>query len=473
MDLLNKIKRLIIEKQLIKPQENILAGVSGGIDSVTLFHILFNLSKEMDFKIGIAHVNHLLRGEEGERDQRFVGELAKKYGVSFYVERCDVATYAKQKGLSIQHAARDIRYAFFYNVAKTYHYNKIAIAHNLDDQVETFLLRLIKGTGLKGLSSIPIERDMIIRPLLHTYRSEIEGFASKHNISFVEDSSNRKTYYERNFIRKHIIPLMEQLNPAFKEKVFFLLKDITIINNLFEEKSSRFLEDHIYTDKENVICERKGLIELDHESRFRVLSTIVGMLEPHVILLREHGEQIEKILFSKRPNVSLMLPGPVRVKREYEKIIFTKKTPVEKVNDTFEIKEGINFLEPLGIIIEAERYAKKDLTPFINPVEGRFTENTAFFDFDKMGRLSVRCFTDGDRFVPLGMNEKVKVKDFFISKKIPLEERKRIPFLLSDNEIAWVIGLRIDNRFKVTEETKTILKVEALPIRKDIQKDSL
>ncbi|MCX7964997.1 MAG: tRNA lysidine(34) synthetase TilS [Syntrophorhabdaceae bacterium] len=467
VNLLNKIKRLVVEKELIKPEEKVLVGVSGGIDSVTLFHILYAMGKEMGFTTGIAHVNHLLRGEESERDERFVAELAWHHHVPFHIERFDVRTYARQRGLSIQHAAREIRYTFFNNLAKNHHYNRIAIAHNLDDQVETFILRLIKGTGIKGLSSIPVERGLIIRPLLYTYRSEIEDYARQHKIRYVEDSSNRKTYYERNFIRKNIIPLMETLNPSFKEKVFLLLNDITRINSIFEKKSNDFIEEHTYSDKEDINSDREGLTGLDPETRFRVLREIVSKLEPVFILQREHTRQIENILFSKRPNVSAHLPYSIMVKRKYNKIVFTKKPQEGKIEYITDLKEGINFLEPLGIIIEVEKYSKKDLMPFINPVEGRFNENIAFFDYDKMGRLSVRTFKNGDRFIPLGMKDRIKVKDFFISKKIPLEERKKIPFLLSDNEIAWIIGYRIDNRFRVTEKTEHILKVQALPIHKE------
>ncbi|HPU28724.1 MAG TPA: tRNA lysidine(34) synthetase TilS [Syntrophorhabdaceae bacterium] len=464
MDLLEKTKRLITEKLLIKPNENVLIGVSGGIDSVVLFHLLFSLSEKIPFKIGVAHVNHLLRGKESDRDEFFVMALAKKHNVPFYKGSFDVKAYAKQKGLSLQHAAREIRYAFFYDVAKAHNYDKIAIGHNLDDQVETFLLRLIKGTGLKGLSAIPIERERIIRPLLFTYRTEIETYAKAHDIEYVEDSSNRKTYYERNFIRKHIIPLMETLNPSFKEKIFLLLKDITDINKVFQNLSSEFLKEKLFFDREELWCENKALTALDPETRFWVLNSIIGMLESNFILLREHVRQIEKVVNSNKPNVSITLPWNIKVKRQYNRVIFTKKSPEKTVEGIFDIHEGINFLAPFGIIVEVERYKKKDLMPFVNPVEDSFSENIAFFDYNKIGKLSVRSFLDGDRFVPLGMKEKIKVKDFFISRKIPLEKRRRIPLILSDNEIAWIIGYRIDDRFKVTDNTEWILKMQALPL---------
>ncbi|HOJ43474.1 MAG TPA: tRNA lysidine(34) synthetase TilS, partial [Syntrophorhabdaceae bacterium] len=310
-----------------------------------------------------------------------------------------------------------------------------------------------------------IERDMIIRPLLYTYRGEIEAYAKTHNIEYVEDSSNRKTYYERNYIRKRLIPLMAELNPSFKEKVFLLLKDITEVNKVFQRTSQEFLKENLYSEKGHLWCERNALIALDPETRFLALNSIIGMLEANFVPLREHIHQIERILHSDRPNVEVSLPSKIRVKRQYNRVLFTKNPLDKKIEGIFEIHEGINPLIPFGIIIEVERYKKTELMPFVNPVEDRFSENTAFFDFDKMGNLSVRSFLEGDRFIPLGMKEKVKVKDFFISRKIPVDVRRKIPFVLSDNEIAWIIGYRIDERFKVTEHTKWVLKMQALPVR--------
>jgi tRNA(Ile)-lysidine synthase len=176
-------------------------GISGGIDSTTLLFVLLEIQKTIDFELGLAHINHMLRGKESERDEEFVRELAGRLCLPLYVERVHVKEIAVEKGLSIQHAGREARYSFFNGILRQHGYNKIAIAHNLDDQIETFLLRAMKGTGLKGLSSIPIKRDAIIRPLLNTYRTDIAEYAARHAIAFVEDSSNSKTVYERNYVR--------------------------------------------------------------------------------------------------------------------------------------------------------------------------------------------------------------------------------------------------------------------------------
>lgn len=467
MDLVYKIKKIIKKEALIESGDRVLAGVSGGIDSTVMFFILLEISREIPFEIGIAHINHLLRGKESKRDEIFVRNLAKNTKAPFFAGRFDVEGYAEEKGLSLQHAGRDLRYMFFRDIADRNGYNRIAVAHNLDDQVETFLLRLIKGTGLRGLSSIPVKKDKIIRPFLHTYRTEIAEYAEKKSIQYVEDSSNKETYYERNYLRKNIIPLMERLNPAFKEKVFLLLKDITEIDRVFEKNASDFLDEGLFSDKDGFWVEKDRLKLLDGETRFRVISNILMEIGQGFIPLREHMRLIDKVINAERPSLSLNLPDGIRVKKVYDKLRFTKKMPAKKIEGVFPVQEGINILEPFGLILEVEQYRKKDIIPFIKPLEGRVLEDIAFFDGDKIGALSVRCFSEGDRFMPLGMDKKVKVKDFFISKKVPSEIRRTIPFLVSDGDIIWVIGHRIDERYKITEKTTRVVKVATMPLYSD------
>jgi len=312
-------------------------------------------------------------------------------------------------------------------------------------------------------------RDRIIRPLLYTYRSEIEGYAEKNSIPHVEDSSNEKTYYERNYIRKNIIPLMEGLNPAFKEKVYLLLNDITEIDRVFHERVSSFLEENLFSDKDDMWVAIDSFMTQDSETRYRVLSEIINSMEQGFIPLRQHMQLVDKIIHSRRPNLTLSLPGGLKIKKIYNKLVFTKKPPSMRFDGVIDIHDGINILEPFGLVLEVETYLKKEIMPFTKPIEARLSENIAFFDRDRIGRLSVRCFLEGDRFMPLGMDDMVKVKDFFISRKIPLDSRRKIPFLLSDNDIIWIIGHRIDNRFKVTEDTENIMKVtaSALPSKRD------
>lgn len=452
MDLVKKTHKLISKEALVEEGDRVLLGLSGGIDSTTLLYVLREIQKDLSFELAAAHVNHLLRQEESMRDERFAEETAAQLGVPFFLKRADVKGYALSHGLSLQHAGRDIRYLFFEETAGQGGYTKIAVAHNLDDQVETFLLRLLKGTGIRGLSSIPLMRGRIIRPFLHTYRAEIASYASSKSIPFVSDSSNTKTVYERNYIRHNIIPSMEKLNPAFREKIISLLFDLTGVNRSFDEKKRSFLESNVKQKPGRIVIPIAELKTLDRETLFRVLSDVVTSLAPHFLPLREHIKLIEKIVNSAKPNLNLHLPSSLVVKKIYNDLSFDSRPQREAVTETFDLKKGRNTIVPLGISMTVASLKKPPLSYPDDPF-------TAHFDLDKTGSLAVRTFRAGDRFCPLGMKEPVKVKDFFISRKVPLDVRRHLPLLLSDDRIIWIAGQRIDDRYKIDEKTQAVLRV--------------
>jgi tRNA(Ile)-lysidine synthase len=452
--LVQKVADLVNQEKLIDPGDRVLLGISGGIDSTTLLFVLLEIQKKMDFTLGLAHINHMLRDKESVRDEEFVKKLAGRLQLPFFLKKINIKKIAIHKKLSIQHAGREARYGAFNEITAKYDYNKIAIAHNLDDQIETFLLRALKGTGLKGLSAIPIKRGTIIRPFLHTYRMDIARYADEQTIPFVQDSSNDKIVYERNFLRKEIFPIMERLNPLFKEKLFSLLNDLTYINHFFEERSQLFLKKHQTKEREDILLAVESLNTIDNETKFRVISDITTSLEPTFVLLREHFRLISKILSSTKPNLIANLPHEIKIKKVYNHLIFTKKPLPSPPRETFSLSMGKNILTSFTVSLHLS-LPRKTPSFFLK------NENTAFFDKDKLGSLTIRTFMNGDTFMPLGMSNKIKLKDFFISSKIPKEKRRMIPLLLSDNDIVWVVGLRIDERFKITKGTKKILKVTA------------
>jgi tRNA(Ile)-lysidine synthase len=457
-NLVQKVTKTIVQENLIEENDKVLLGISGGIDSTTLLFVLLEVQTKIGFELGLAHINHMLRGKESERDERFIKELARKLNIPLYVRKSDIKKMAVEKGLSIQHAGREARYAFFDEVMTQHGYNKIAVAHNLDDQIETFLLRTLKGTGLRGLSSIPIKRDAIIRPFLNTYRVAITEYARRHAISFVEDSSNNKIVYERNYVRKEVFPILERLNPRFKEKLFFLLKDLTYIDHLFEDKANAFCRKHQKSKDGDISLGTDSLNKIDNETKFRVISNIIASLEPEFIPLREHLRQINNILSANGPNLVATLPHGVKIKKTYNHLLFTNKPLVLPIQEAFSLSMGKNVLQPFGLDLHLLQ-PRKTARLFSK------NKNIALFDNDKLGLLTIRTFINGDTFMPLGMKGKMKLKDFFISLKIPKEKRRTIPLLLSDNDIIWIIGLRIDERFKITESTRQALKVTAAPIK--------
>jgi tRNA(Ile)-lysidine synthase len=456
MDLAESVRRVIRDERLVDHGDRILVGLSGGMDSSTLFFVLDSMKDALSVDLAIAHVNHQLRGAESERDEAFVRGLAEKAGVPYYLLREDVKAYARKAGVSIQHAGRDVRYTFFSRLAADYGYQKIAIAHNRDDQVETFLLRIVKGTGINGLSSIPISRGLIIRPFLRSSRSEIDAYATQHSVPHVEDSSNLKDGYERNFVRHRISPLLEKLNPRFKEKILLLLADIASVNTGLAGDAEDFLAKHIEAAGGEVKVPIEALKALNPEVRFRVVSRLLSRLEPTFVALRPHIGLVEGSVFSERPNNSVTLPHGIRVKRIYGNVVFTRQPHVPSTSVTLDIQAGRNSIPSLGLELEVSLTDEK---PCSFPVD----KGSALLDADLVGPLIVRTFREGDRFVPLGMAQSVKLKDYFISRKIPRELRRMIPLLISGKDIVWVVGERIDERYKVTAGTTRFMRIMTRP----------
>ncbi len=450
-DLILRTIKHIREQKIVTEGERVLVGCSGGIDSATLLFVLNEARNDVAFDLGVAHINHLLRSQESERDEAFVRDTAAGYGLPFFLKRADVRGYAALHGLSLQHAGRDIRYQFLDEIADNEGFTRIATAHNLDDQIETFILRLIKGSGIRGLSAIPPVRDRIIRPFLHIYRSEITSFAEHYSIAFVEDSSNVKTVYERNYIRHKIMPLLQELNPAFREKIGSLLGDIGGINAIFDQRKNLFMRRVRCSEKE-IIVSVKNFTKLDGEVRYRVMADIFARLTPSFVPLREHVRLIEKIISSTKPNLRVNLPSGLRVNKVYGSLVFTTRPLLEATLEICGLHTGMNHLPHLNIDVNVKRLKKAPLTFPKNPF-------IAFFDADKCDDLLVRTFRPGDRFQPLGMPQPVKVKDFFISRKVPPEDRQHIPLVLSGNDIVWIAGHRIDEKYKLGNATRNVLKI--------------
>jgi len=443
-------------RRLIEERNKIIAAVSGGVDSVVLLDLLAREVESFGLTVVVAHFNHQLRGDESDGDEQHVTQLARHYGFEYYVERANTAEYAKHHKLGIQEAARNLRYAFVDGLLVSSGFDKVATAHNANDNAETVLLNLFRGAGVQGLSGIPVYREdrKIIRPLLFATRFDIEQYALNERLTFRKDSSNEKEHYTRNYLRHQILPLVkENVNPNIVQTLFRTAE-------LFRELEA-FLT---YTTKQSFdLMVAKRTDEELHISIPRLRSNPV-ILQQYVVMLaaeqfarrRLEYEQVGSIL-----DLTDGLTGSwVGISKEYvvfrdrENLVFRKtEHPAE-----FKVAVQPNHRYDFDQFRFSSEVVEEKKVPL-----GDTNGSTEYVDADRLGGepLVLRTWGDGDAFVPLGMKAKKKISDFFVDEKIPIYEKQRIPILETrDGEVVWVCGQRIDDRFKVTEETRRVLKVE-------------
>jgi tRNA(Ile)-lysidine synthase len=461
--LLNQVKRNIERNHLLDQGDRVVVGVSAGLDSMVLLHLLNAYHQEYNLSLIIAHVNHGLRPEESEKEAELVQKESRRLDLPFEYGQFNVKEFQKARGLSLQDAARRIRFRFFNDLLKKYHAQKIALGHNADDQVETVLLRLIRGAGLKGLKGmLPIREGRVIRPLLDTWRREIESFAIKNKIPFLQDSSNLKKKYLRNRFRFDLIPLIErEYQPNFK-------KVIIKTSNILKEEDD-YLERETEEVYQKIIHEDSGILSfrfsefqsLHRAIQWRIAQKMLGSVYNGEMMIEDgegwDGDSIDSKLSHASPSFLWELPHGVFLEKRYDRVFLGKGR--RKPIPPFEVElimPGHTFIEEIEKEVVVEQISREDpLGDLIG------SPNTALLDYQSIQfPLKVRNFRPGDRFQPLGVKGTQKLKEFFIDHKIPRFERAHIPIFISGERIAWVVGYRIDERFKITDQTKLILRVE-------------
>lgn len=427
-------------KRLANRKKKALLAVSGGIDSV----VMCDLFHEAKFSFAIAHCNFQLRGKESDADEKFVVDLAKKYGAEFFVKKFDTKKYAEEKNISIQLAARELRYTWFEELRKEKEFNLIATAHHLNDNIETILFNLTKGTGIKGLRGIPVRNGNIIRPLLFASREEIESYQQEHILEYREDSSNAEDKYTRNKIRHQIIPLLKEINPSLENTFAEKIELFTQLETMYEKQMKKSAAQ-LFLPRGNDIY----IPILKLKKTQNACSVLYEYLKDFDFNI----EQVDDILAAVDADAGKQfLSSSARVIKDRRFFILTKLADKDS---------SIQFINEDGKEIKL-REKMLVLTSTTTDTKITADKNSAFLDKTKLEfPLILRPWKAGDYFYPFGMKlKKKKLKKFFTDEKIPLNEKENIYVLESNKKIVWVVGYRIDDRFKVSEQTKEVLKLQ-------------
>jgi len=435
-------QKFIGEKKLFTKSDHILLAVSGGIDSV----VMTDLFHKAGYRFGIAHCNFGLRGKDSEMDAAFTTNLAHRLHCPFFLERFDTERIARQKGISIQMAARELRYAWFEKLRIDQGYDHIATAHHLDDQAETFLINLVRGTGISGLHGIPVKNEAIIRPLMFTFREDIERYAVENKLTFRTDHSNDEKKYLRNRIRHEVIPLLRSINPDF---IHGLTDTIGRISE-FEQVGDRALSEwRLSVIKPDGDDQTVDIVQLAKQMPVGLFAWAMlspfGFNETQVANLLDSLQQDERKVFQSPTHRLVKERGRLII----SVVVSSKYTKPIKIN-TFVRKKSITV--PLRLCFERIG----DVKHYEIPASG----HVASLDFDKIRfPMMIRRWQQGDAFIPLGLKKKKKLSDFFIDHKFSTKEKENVWLLCSGKDILWIIGYRIDHRYRVTAATKEVLKI--------------
>ena len=454
-NVIKKVRSTISRYNMMSPGDLVVIAVSGGPDSVCLLDILCKLKEELGIGIVVAHFNHGLRPEQDEHETRFVERMAVSLHLPFESERADPVVL-KEKG-SLEERARDARYQFLLQVKHKVSAQKIALGHNLNDQAETVFMRLLRGSGPSGLAGIPPNRDNeIVRPLIEVARSEIEFYLSQEELKYVIDSSNLKTSYLRNRIRLELLPELKKYQPRIVELLGQTAEIVRSEDELLLSHARAWIKKHSEVDHGKVVIPLAAFTSLPDALKKRVIRFALRMTGGNLRRVNmRHITAIKAVAEAERPQSKVDLPNGVVMKRVYQRLVFSKMEN-SRVTDFFHYIEGpgTHELENTGYDVLIEELEKEKLQDL------KGSPWTAFVDADLVNYpLVVRNVRKGDRFIPFGMNGHKKIKDFFMDLKIPSEERRRIPIIAYKDNIVWVCGLRLDDRFKVKPNTRRFLKI--------------
>lgn len=433
--LVSRIERTISRQRLFRPGDTLIVALSGGADSTALLDLLSRLT-DYNLRLIVTHLNHCLRGVESDADQESCLELASRYAIPFEVRRIDVKSLASENRLNLEDAGRRARIEFLDEISRKYGAAAVVLAHHADDQAETVLMRLLRGSGMTGLSGMAYRNARgYVRPLLEISRSEIEQYLRRCGLTWREDASNSDTTYLRNRVRHQLLPLLEEYNPAIRSCLASTAAILGDDEALLDELTEQAFAGSCRIGEGRVVCGVGQLRMLNPALRRRVLrhayKQLTGNLER--VSLR-HIDSICELIDSDRPNSRLALPQGVTAVREYDRLSWMQRSET-----LLETEFELSITEPgCYQLPRGGSFTVESISTAIFPTDS----GTAYFDLAKSPfPWLVRTFRPGDRITPFGMKGRKKVKDIFIDRKIPLSERKSIPLLYCGDELIWIAGV--------------------------------
>lgn len=443
--MLNEFKTFVQEALQLNKDGQYLLAISGGIDSVVMADLFY----QSGFSFDIVHCNFRLRGAESDEDEAFVRNLAQSYGVKCIVKSFDTQKQADSRGVSVQMAARHIRYAWFEQLMQGSEYREIATAHHKNDVLETMVFNLVKGTGISGLRGIRHRQGHIIRPLLFTDKQQIRQYAQQHQLQWREDSSNAEDKYRRNFIRHEVIPVLEQINPNLFQTLEGTLERLIGAEALVKASCAQIRKKCLARRGDDYFLRTAQLMELPG------LNVVMHEILKDFGLHYQQSATIARMLMDKNKEAyvgKVFDSATHRVNLDREEIVISPlasrpKSVASEISEK-EHSKKLDFCDLDMRVLDASRY---NIMPLAN---------VAALDHEKLKfPLKLRKWQEGDSFYPLGMNCRKKLSDFMIDTKVPLNLKERVFVLTSGEDIVWVVGHRIDHRYRITDQTRQVYEV--------------
>lgn len=457
--MLKKVYQTIEKYNLLERGNRVVVALSGGPDSTALLAVLGRLARKMDLTLIVAHFNHGLRGRESDADEKFSRDLAKQMGLPFCPGK--MGDIKNKKGVSPEDFYRRQRYDFLEKVAKDYRAQKIALGHNLQDQAETVLLNLLRGSGLEGLKGFLPKRDgKIIRPLMEISRTEIISFLNKSEIAYRQDSSNENVIYLRNKIRRELLPyLKEKYNPRIEENLAQMAQILRVEDEFIQTQVAKALRSpSVQLTPRRIALKIEFLHTLSPAVRWRLFKTVLEDLSPAkngITFL--HVQSLENLTQKNKSGKKAVLPLKIEARREYDDLILErKKASPEQPQYKYVLNvPGTTYIKEKKITVKAE-LVKKRRVDFSS-------KNQIYLDWDEIKQpVVIRNRRDGDWFQPLGMTGRQKIKDFFIDHKIPLNRRDEILLMADCVSVVYIENMHLNDRVKITPKTKNALKLEII-----------